>query len=161
MKSNPARMLGVTAALLACGAGLGAIAALVAAMVAFRVTAGSLGEIPVNLISVAVTGSVLGGVLLPAACWLLMRRVPLGLAFAGTMLGTVAGGVLGWVLQWMLGGYSVSVLRGDPDFILLEGPATGAGAGAVVGFLLATVALRLCFRAPREADGRPVPRPAA
>ncbi|HEU4557110.1 MAG TPA: hypothetical protein VFS20_04645 [Longimicrobium sp.] len=155
-------MLGVTAALLACGAGLGAVAATLAAVVAFSVTAGPLwGEIPVNLIAVAVTGAVLGGVLLPAACWLLMRRVPLGLAFAGTMLGTVTGGVLGWVLEWVLGDYSVSLLQEDPDLIQLPGLATGAGVGAVLGFLLATVALRLRFRAPREAGGRPVPRSAA
>lgn len=143
MEKSPARILGITAALLACGAIFGALAAVVAAAVAFNITEGPpfslYGEV---YVIAAMAGAALGGVLLPTACWLLLRRVPLGLAFLGTVLGTVVGGVLGWVL-----GHDVG---------LLFGPI----AGAVLGFLLATILLRLRFSAPRAAGDRPIARPA-
>ena len=143
MEKSPARVLGVTAALLACGAVFGALAAVVAAAVAFNITEGPPFSLyaEIYVIAVAVC-TALGGVLLPAACWLLLRRVPLGLAFLGTVLGTVVGGVLGWVL-----GHGVG---------LMFGPI----AGAVLGFLLATILLRLRFSAPGAAGDRPIARPA-
>ncbi|HEX9940295.1 MAG TPA: hypothetical protein VGB15_24385 [Longimicrobium sp.] len=135
MKSSPARALGVTAALLVFGALFGALAAVVAAFVAFSITLGPSEAIFVDALAIAaIVGAALGGVLLPAACWLLLRRVPLGLAFIGTVLGTVVGGVLGWVLGH------------DVDMIL------GPIAGALAGFLFATIFLRLRFSAPRPGD---------
>lgn len=143
MEKSPARILGVTAALLACGAIFGALAAVVAAAVAFNITGGPPFSLYAQLyFIVAVVGAAMGGVLLPAACWLLLRRVPLGLAFLGTVLGTVIGGVLGWVLGHDMG--------------LLFGPI----AGAVLGFLLATILLRVRFSAPKPAGDRPIARPA-
>ncbi|HEX9940297.1 MAG TPA: hypothetical protein VGB15_24395 [Longimicrobium sp.] len=143
MEKSPARILGVTAALLACGAVFGALAAVVAAVLAFNITEGPPFSLYAQTyVFVAVVGAVLGGVLLPAACWLLLRRVPLGLAFLGTVLGTVMGAVPGWVL--------------GHDMKLMLGPV----GGAVLGFLLATILLRLRFSAPRPAGDRPIARPA-
>src|SRR5688572_6079865 len=87
MEKSPARVLGVTAALLACGAVFGALAAVVAAAVAFNITDGPPFSLYAEIyVIAAVVGAAMGGVLLPAACWLLLRRVPLGLAFLGTVL---------------------------------------------------------------------------
>ncbi len=143
MKSSPVRIVVATAALLACGAVFGAVAALVAAVVAFTITFGEPGYLYAEAYRLAVVvGAALGGVLLPATCWLLLRRVPLGLAFVGTVLGTVMGGVVGWVL-----GYEVHMILSPI-------------AGAFLGFLLATLFLRARFSAPRSAGDRPVPRAA-
>lgn len=143
MKRSPVRVLGVTAALLACGALLGALAAVITGIVAFGTSEGlEMALDPEVLLITGIFGAILGGVLLPAACWTLLRRVPLGLAFLGTLLGTVAGGVLGW-------------------FLIFHVRAMGALGGAVLGFLLATIFLRLRFSAPRAAGDRPIARPAA
>lgn len=141
MKSSPARVVGVTAALLVCGALLGALAAVVGAWLAFRLTVVPLYSLAAYIVAAGV-GAVLGGVLLPAACWLLLRRVPLGLALLGTLLGTVAGGVAGSVFAWRLG----------YDTILVVAPV----GGAVLGFLQSATLLRLRFSAPRTTVERPI-----
>lgn len=141
MKCSPARVVGVTAALLVCGAGLGALAAVVGAWLTFKLTIVPLYTLYAYIIA-AGTGAVLGGVLLPAAYWLLLRRVPLGLALPGTLLGTVAGGVAGSVFAWRLGYES----------ILLAAPV----GGAVLGFLQAATLLHLRFSAPGTAVERPI-----
>ena len=144
MKSSPGRIVGVTAALLACGAVFGGVAAVLAALLAFTITEGPASGFLFDALSIAgVIGALLGGVLLPAACWLLLRRVPLGLAFVGTVLGTVAGGVLGWVF-----GFSYH-------------PVIVPIAGGFLGFLFATIFLRARFSAPRTAGDRPIGRPAS
>ncbi|HEU4557112.1 MAG TPA: hypothetical protein VFS20_04655 [Longimicrobium sp.] len=143
MKRSPVRIVGVTAALLACGALLGALAAVITGIVAFGTTEGlEMALDPEVLTLLGVFGALLGGVLLPAACWTLLRRVPLGLAFVGTLLGTVVGGVLGWMLPF-------------------HEPSIGGLGGAVLGFLLATIVLRVRFSASRAAGDRPIARPAA
>jgi hypothetical protein len=145
MKSSPARVVGVTAALLVCGAVLGALAAVLGAWLTFRLTVTPLYSLPACIVA-AGTGAVLGGALFPAAYWLLLRRVPLGLALPGTLLGTVAGGVAGGVFAWRLG-YDTTLV------------VTPVG-GAVLGFVLAAILLRLRFSAPRAAGDRPIARPA-
>lgn len=142
MKSSPGRIIGVTAALLACGAVFGGVAAVLAALLAFTITEGPASGVLYDALAIAgVIGALLGGLLLPAACWLLLRRVPLGLAFLGTVLGTVAGGVLGWVFGFNF----------DPFLMPI--------AGAFLGFLFATIVLRMRFSAPSSVGDRPVPRP--
>jgi hypothetical protein len=78
----------------------------------------------------AAIGAVLGAVLTPIAGWMLLRRVPLGRAFAGLAAGTIGGGVLGWLL-----------LARHTD------PIMGPVGAAVVGFLVAAVAMRYSKRA--------------
>jgi hypothetical protein len=62
-------------------------------------------------------GGIPGAVLGPLAAWVLMRHVPLWLAFAGTTLGTVASGGL------------VALITGNPTFAILSG-AVGMFASA-------------------------------
>jgi hypothetical protein len=70
-------------------------------------------------------GLVAGAFLAPLTAWLLMRHVPLGLAFAGTLLGTVAGAGAGAII-------------GDMQAAML---------GGFAGYAISAVALR--FRVPR------------
>lgn len=129
--SRPLRIAAVTAGLLAAGALAGAVAANVALLVAARLTHAPL---PLGarqpMLFVAMVGALFGGVLLPLTAWLFLRRVPIGLALLGTLLGTIAGGVAGWVL----------LLGGDP--------INGGVGGAVAGFALAALLLRLRASAP-------------
>ncbi len=144
MKSSPGRILGVTAALLAFGAVFGGVSAVLAAILAFTITEGPAAGFLNDALAIAgVIGALLGGVLLPATCWLVLRRVPLGLAFVGTVLGTVVGGVLGWVLAWHVH------------------PVLMPIAGAFLGFLFATIVLRMRFSAPKPMGDRPIARPAS
>ena len=138
--NHTVRIVLVTAGLLAAGAAFGALAGVVAIVVGLVLTdgPGSLlrdGFFPAVLGFVALAGALCGGVLFPAAAWLLMRRVPLGLAVAGTVAGTALGGVIGWVLSDMS-----------------HGPVWPALLGAVLGFAAACVRLRL-----RYAHGAPRP----
>jgi hypothetical protein len=139
MKSSPARIVGVTAALLAGGALFGAIAAVLALVLASAVTDGLAWGTPIALVFAAMAGAALGAPLFPAAGWLLLRRVPLGIALIGSMAGTVLGGVLGWVLT------------GGND------PMSTPILGAIVGFACAAIVMRLRFSTPRQEAIR-VPR---
>lgn len=125
----------VTAGLLAAGAVFGALAGMVGVAVAIALTDGlSYALDPLALGFAAMAGAFLGGILFPAAAWLLMRRVPLGLAVAGTLLGTVAGGVLGWVVADAADPIGISV------------------AAAMGGFAVSCVGLRLRYsRGERQA----------
>lgn len=67
------------------GGGLGLVAMLVSSGV------GALMEFGEYVLVAALAGALAGAVLGPLAAWLLMRRVPLGLAIGGTALGTLAG----------------------------------------------------------------------
>ena len=143
MNSSPGRILGVTAGLLAAGALFGAVAALVAAGIAVTLTHGPAAAISWPILGwAAIIGAVLGAPLLPAASFLLLRRVPLGLAFAGTTAGTAVGGIAGWIAAVAMSGNAVlwPVLA------------------AVAGFFAAVVLLRLRFSAARESGHVRVPR---
>jgi hypothetical protein len=127
------RILAVTAGLMAGGAIFGAIAAVATLMIGF-VAMGRGGEIDhIAVEIVAMVGAVLGAVLFPAAAWLLMRNVPIGMALLGTVAGTTAGGAAGWL-----------VATNDVDQILY------ALIGGVIGFAAASVLLRI--RAGRRAE---------
>ncbi|HET7462231.1 MAG TPA: hypothetical protein VFJ82_13325 [Longimicrobium sp.] len=141
MKSSPARVAAVTGGLMVAGALLGSLAALIGAGVAVAITHG-LGEAlnwPI-LGWAAIIGAVLGAPLLPATAFLLLRRVPLGLAFVGTPPGAAVGGIAGWIAAVALSG----------------NPLLWSVAGAVIGFFAAVLVLRIRFSSRRE-----VARPAS
>jgi hypothetical protein len=80
----------------------------------------------------AAVGGVLGGVLVPVSAWMLLRRVPFGLVFAGASLGTAAGGTLGLLLSGLdplmavagaVGGYLLSAARTCTATRGVESPA--------------------------------------
>ena len=122
------RIAAVTAGLILGGAIFGGIAAVVALLIGAAVTAGpGLNLLEGSLLAfVFSVGAFFGGFLFPTACWVLLRRVALGLALLGTVAGTVAGGIVGWLLP-----------AHDIDQVY------NAVIGAVVGFLVATVLLRV------------------
>lgn len=79
----------------------------------------------------AALGAPLGAVLLPLAAWTLMRHVPLGRAFVGTVAGAVVGGFVGW-------------------FISSDSHVLRSIVGGIVGFVVAAILLRLRARAARH-----------
>ena len=128
--TRPARIVLVALGLAAAGAAFGALAGSVGLALAVLVAEGPRGLGWLEPFAVAAAfGAVLGVGLGPAAGWLLLRRVPLGVAVLGTLAGAVAGGAGSWLLRgaWLVGG-----------------PVGGAAAG----FLAAAVALRLRYAAP-------------
>ena len=142
--SRPIRIVLVTLGLCAAGGVFGALAAAAAFLLAV-VAIGKLPELsydPQVLAWVAAVGAVFGGVLLPATGWLLLRRVPLGLAVLGTVAGTVLGGAAGGVVGWLM----------PDDRYFLAVPVLGA----LVGFLCAALLLRLRASAPRMPRGAAV-----
>jgi hypothetical protein len=133
------RIVLVNAGLLVAGALFGALAGMAALAVAVALTEGLRDALdPEVLVFGAFVGALFGGVLFPSAMWLLLRRVPLGLAVLGTVAGTVAGGVLGWVLPFPALGNEV---------------ARGLW-GGVLGFACACLLLRLrASRSPVRTRG--------
>jgi hypothetical protein len=119
------RILAVTAGLVVFGAAAGAIAGALVAIFAIAFSLGPREALDLDLIRFGATlGAPLGGALLPAAGWLLMRRVPLGRAMLGTMLGTIAGGLIGWFTPFLIDEFYRTIV------------------GGFLGFVLAVVALR-------------------
>ncbi|HEX6750125.1 MAG TPA: hypothetical protein VF092_22715 [Longimicrobium sp.] len=134
------RILAVTAGLAAGGFVFGGMAAILAFWVATALTATGQPADPdlfhPAMLARFATGGAMGAVLFPAAGFLLMRTVPLGLALLGTLLGTMAGGIAGWML---------------PAEFQVDGQIIHAVNGALLGFLVATVLLRvLAGRAARR-----------
>jgi hypothetical protein len=125
--NHTGRILAVTAGLIVGGAIFGAIAAVATLMIGLAAI-GRGGEVfdLIALEIVATVGAMLGGVLFPAAAWLLMRTVPIGLALLGTVAGTTAGGAAGWL-----------VASNDFDQVVY------ALIGGVIGFAAASVLLRI------------------
>jgi hypothetical protein len=113
------RILAVTAGLVAFGGVAGAVAG---ALVALLVTAISLGPreaLDLDLIGFGATlGAPLGAVLLPAAGWLLMRRVPLGRAMLWTTVGTIGGGLVGWFTPFRVDEFYRTLVCGFLGFII-------------------------------------------
>jgi len=124
--NRPLRIVVATASLAVAGALLGAVAGAVALAVGAAITEHHV-IFAEALEMAALYGAALGAVAAPAAGWLLLRRVPLGLAAGGAVLGTVVGGAAGWAVS-SLGRFN-SISAG-----LL---------GALIGFVAAAVALRL------------------
>ncbi|HSU16101.1 hypothetical protein [Longimicrobium sp.] len=143
------RSLSVTVGLIVGGAAFGAVTAVLALAIAMAIT-GQLGNLStVGLLGfVTAVGAVLGMAFYPAAVWMLMRRVPVWIALLGTGAATVAGGVTGWMIP-----------ARDPFQAILIGATSEASAvldataGAVIGFLVAAVLLRIT--ATRDARRQP------
>jgi hypothetical protein len=143
MKRSPARILAVTAGLVAGGALFGALAGAVAITI-LAALLGWRGGVSFLVLEAARKGAVLGAVLLPIAGWTLLRRVPLWRTLTGTIVGTVIGSLVGLVVLTVIA-YPIGV------FI---GPVLGA----IVGFLCAAIRLRRSFAVAREAEPIRVPR---
>lgn len=129
---RPSRVIGVTLGLSVTGAVLGGVAGVVALGIGLLVKAGlaTFSHLSVLLIP-GVIGAALGSVCAPLAGWLLLRRVPLGRAFAGLVAGTVLGGLAGWFSPWTFG-------------LLLQPIATAAA-----GFVAAALVMRRRYRGDR------------
>ena len=122
-----AKVILVTLGLMAAGAVFGALAGILAIIVAAAVTEGMPSVFDLEVLAfVGFVGAFFGGVLFPLAMWLVMRTVPLGLAVLGTVVGTALGGMAGWLL---------ADAHGNPI-----GTAVWS---AVAGFAVACVALRM------------------
>jgi hypothetical protein len=113
------RVVAVTLGLIGAGAIFGALAGGIALSISLLITENDTSGS--GLVIGAFFGAPLGAIAAPTAAWLLLRRVPLGRVFAGSVAGTVLGGVVGWVLPF-------------------AGDQVGNGLfGAVAGFAFATV----------------------
>jgi hypothetical protein len=144
MKQSPARILAVTAGLVAGGALFGALSAAVAITLSMALLRGFVWT---PFLPSAMLGAQLGAVLLPIAGWTLLRRVPLWRTLTGTIVGTVIGSIVGLVVL---------------GFLLYPlGMFIGPVVGAIVGFLLAAIRLRRRFPAMGVAERIRVPRGAA
>ncbi|MFL5381445.1 MAG: hypothetical protein ACJ8GN_02850 [Longimicrobiaceae bacterium] len=140
MKRSPARILAVTAALVAGGALFGGLAGAIAITLVLAL----FGTFEWGLLLLAARmGATLGAVLLPIAGWLLLRRVPLWRALTGTIVGTVVGSLVGLALGFLL--YPLGII-------------VGPVLGAILGFLFAATRLRRRFPAVRETERIQVPR---
>lgn len=134
------RILAVTAGLVAFGAAAGAIAGALVAVLAITLSLGPREALETDLVGFgAMLGAPLGGVLLPASGWLLMRRVPVGRAMLGTMLGTIAGGLTGWFVPLHINGFYRTLF------------------GGFVGFAVAVIALRQLASRSASAHAANVP----
>jgi len=126
---------------MAGGALFGAVAAVLAFVAASLLTDDFvMATEPVALLFAALCGAIVGAPLLPATGFLLLRRVPLGLSIAGTMVGTVVGGVV------------AAIVFGTSN------PVIYPIVGAIIGFLIAAIVLRLRFESPRPSAAIRVPR---
>jgi len=123
--TSPARVVAVTAGLSVFGSIVGAAAGATALFFAVLLKGQLIDDAFFVLGLPAIIGAGLGAVLTPIAGWMLLRRVPLGRAFAGLAAGTIGGGVLGWLF-----------LARHMD------PIVGSVGPAVVGFLVAAIAMR-------------------
>jgi hypothetical protein len=94
--NRPGRVLAVTFGLVAAGTILGAVAGAVAFTLAIVLSEGPTSFFVGGTVIAAAVGAVLGSVTAPAIAWLLLRHVPLGRMFVGSVVGTVVGGALGW-----------------------------------------------------------------
>ena len=95
--SRVARIIAVTAGLGVAGAVLGAVASVVAILLATALT----DELPIPfhldvLGFVAAFGAGVGMIAAPAGGWLLLRSVPLGRAMLWSVVGTILGSVALW-----------------------------------------------------------------
>lgn len=113
------RILAITAGLVVFGGAAGAIAGALVAVLAISLSLGPREALDLDLVGFGVSlGAPLGGVLLPASGWLLMRRVPVGRAMLGTMVGTIAGGVAGWFVPLHIDQFYRTILGGFLGFVV-------------------------------------------
>jgi hypothetical protein len=126
------RILLVTAGLMVTGAIAGAITAMVAVTIVMLVVSGlsALADLGWGMAVAAMLGAPIGAVILPLEAWVLLRRVPLWRALAETAAGTILGAVA---------------------FALLS---PGPILGAVIGFTLAAIRLRIATRGGQALGAR-------
>ena len=126
------RILVVTAGLTVTGAIAGAITAMVAVTIVMLIVTGlsALADLGWVMGFAAMLGAPIGAVILPLEAWVLLRRVPLWRALAETAAGTLLGAVA---------------------FALLS---PGPIIGAVIGFTLAAIRLRIASRGGQSLGGR-------
>ena len=134
------RIVVVTAGLAVTGAIAGAITAMVAVTIVMLMFSGlsALADLGFAMEFAAILGAPIGAVILPLEAWVLLRRVPLWRALAETAAGTVLGAV------------ALSPLSPGPII------------GAVIGFTLAAIRLRIATRGGQFGACTPDPlRPAS
>ncbi|HEY7769307.1 hypothetical protein [Longimicrobium sp.] len=124
--SRPVRILILTAALALTGGMVGAVLGAIVSILALGPVEAAL--MPGFIGFGAYFGAIIGAILAPLTGWLLLRRVPLGLAVGGTTVGTLAGAVMG----------------------LIVGGGNGSVMFAIVGFVGSAVLLRLTASRARE-----------
>ena len=135
---SPSRVVAVTFGLSATGALLGGTAGAAALGIGLLLTDGLEIFRHLNILLIpGIIGAVLGSFCAPLAGWLLLRRVPLGRAFASLVAGTVLGGLAGWFFP----------LSFDP----VRQPIVTAAAG----FLAASVLMRLKYRGQSSQRSEP------
>lgn len=122
----------VTAGLMVSGAIAGAITAMIAVTIVMLIVSGlsALADLGLVMEFAAMLGAPIGAVILPLEAWALLRRVPLWRALAETAAGTILGAVA---------------------FALLS---PGPILGAVIGFTLAAIRLRIATRGGRAGGAR-------
>jgi hypothetical protein len=133
---DPIRVITVTGGVAAAGAVFGALAGIVSLGITFRVLGGPLGDLSLFAFAAGL-GAAAGFVLAPTATWLLLRRVPLGRAFAGLTAGTIIGAVAGWFAPVHLNVVVRPVLFG------------------AIGFLVTAILIRLDDAGRRASDASP------
>lgn len=134
------RIAVITAGLMATGAVVGAACgavamALVAAFDRTGMWSATLGDLAIA----AYFGALIGTPGAPVISWVLLRRVPIGLAIAGTAAGTVAGGI-----------YGALTPSSDP----LTGAVAGFAAAALILCLASAAAARRARPHASGSEGR-------
>ena len=137
--SRAGRIVAVTAGLAVAGGALGAVASVVAMLLATAITERQPLPRHLDVLAfVAGFGAVCGIIAAPAGGWLLLRQVPLGRAMLWSVMGTVVGGVVAWTAP------------------LGHDQIVRAVLGAVLGFLVAALVLR--WTTPRVRPARDTTR---
>lgn len=130
---SPTRVALVALGLIPTGAVAGALAGALGVTIWVSFTQGIRIALDPTLWAVAgAVGGALGAVLLPIAGLTVLRYVPLGRALAETIVGTAIGGALG--VQFLGEGWLL---------------------GALAGFAVAAIRLRMLAKRARTADHRP------
>ena len=135
---SPGRVAVVTLGLALCGAVMGAVCATIA--VSLALITHSPHEFlsgfapPPLLLAAGLAGAAMGAVSAPILAFGILRRVPLGRAIVLTALGTIAGAVVGEMVA--------------PVNPYAAGWTPGIVRGALLGFVMAGVILRLTVRRP-------------
>lgn len=136
------RAIVVTAGLSGAGMMLGGVCAATAVCIAVAFESGIsalLSSVSLwNLLRIAATGAVIGGIAAPAYVWAVMRRVPLGAGAASTALGTVVGAIVGNRIAPI----NSSGMSYTPGILC----------GALVGFVLAGVLARMVWGRSRASE---------
>jgi hypothetical protein len=130
---SPTKIIAVTAVLIVIGAVVGALTSITALAIVALVQGvpGTLHRLPYWLPAAGVFGGLVGGILAPVEAWILLRRVPLWKAITQTAVGTLLGALA---------------------FSLVAPP--GPILGAVIGFTLAAIRLRVTTGSARVSEPR-------